>query len=254
MRIVGQRSTLPKKTASSSRMASYTDNVLETQARVKYLQVLLPKQLVGEFIQHHHGMFSKNPGIAKVIQQCRERYYYPGLALKICQHISQCKECLQTKRTSNSTITPPLINLSNIAMASEDAMQMDFVPFDEPSGGYNAIITTISQYLFAYNVAHVDPKTVARVLPDIITRHCYLPSTIIIDKCSQFISEAMKQRTEVLGIQLKHATTKHAQTIGILEVSHASPKESIKIMTGERRTMLHQPLSMAVLNFNTTYH
>ena len=97
-------------------------------------------------------------------------------------------------------------------------------------------------------------KTVTRVLPDFITRHCYLPTTIISNKGSQFISEATKQTTEVLGIQLKHATTKHAQTIGILERSHASLKESLKIMTGERQTMWHQLLPMAVLNYNTSYH
>ena len=56
------------------------------RGKVKHLQVLLAKQIVDEFIQHQHGMFGKHPGIAKVIQQCRERYYFPGLAIKICQH------------------------------------------------------------------------------------------------------------------------------------------------------------------------
>ena len=121
--------------------------------KVKYLlKYLLPKQLVDKLIQHQHGMFDKHPGIAKVIQQCRERYYYPGLALKICQHISQCKECLQTKTTPNSTITPHLIDMSKIAMGPEDAMQMDIVQFEDPSGGYNAIIAAMdvsSRSLFA---------------------------------------------------------------------------------------------------------
>ena len=70
----------------------------------------------------------------------------------------------------------------------------------------------------------------------------------------KFISEAMQQTTAILGIQMKHATTKHAQTIGILERTHASLKKSLKIMTGERRTMWHQFLPMAVLNYNTSYH
>ena len=225
--------------------------------KVKYLQVLLPQQLVDEFIQHHHGKFGKHPGIAKTIQQCREKYYFPGLAARIATHITQCPECAQTKRTPNANITPPLIDMSKVALGPEDALQMDIVPFDDPSGGYTAVITAMdvfSRYLFAYSVARVDTKTVTRVLTDIITRHCYLPTTIITDKGSQFISEAMQQTTAVLGIQLKHATTKHAQTIGILERTHASLKESLKIMTGERRTMWHQFLPMAVLNYNTSYH
>ena len=58
----------------------------------------------------------------------------------------------------------------------------------------------------------------------------------------------------VLSITLKHATTKHAQTIGLLERSHASIKQSLKIETGERRSLWHKYISIAVLNYNTSYH
>ena len=68
------------------------------------------------------------------------------------------------------------------------------------------------------------------------------------------MSEVMADATRTLGIQLRHATTKHAQTIGILERSHASLKESLKISTGERRTMWHQYVAIATLNYNTSYH
>ena len=64
----------------------------------------------------------------------------------------------------------------------------------------------------------------------------------------------MADATRILGIQLKHATTKHAQTIGILERCHASLKELLKITTGERRTMWHQYVAIATLNYNTSYH
>ena len=142
--------------------------------KVKYLQVLLPQQLVDEFIQHPHGKYGKHPGIAKTLQQCREKYYFPGLAAKIANHISLCRECAQTKRTPNSTITPPLIDMSQLALGPEYAHQMDIVPFDDPSGGYNAVITAMdvfSRYLFAYSVARIDTRTVTRVLIDIITPH-----------------------------------------------------------------------------------
>ena len=142
-------------------------------------------------------------------------------------------------------------------MGPKDAMQIDIVQFDDPLGGYNAIITAMdvfSQYLFAYSVVRIDTKTVARVLTDIITRHCYLPTTKITDKGPRFIFEAREQTIKVLGIQLKHATTKHSQTLGILERTHVSLKTSLKIMTGERRTMWHQLLPMAVLKYNASYH
>ena len=57
-----------------------------------------------------------------------------------------------------------------------------------------------------------------------------------------------------MGIDLKHATTKHAQTIGLLERTHASLKTTLKIATGEFRYQWHKYLQLAVLNYNTTYH
>ena len=224
---------------------------------VKYLQVLLPEQLVDSFIEAHHGSHDKHPGITKVIQQCREKSYYPGLAAKIAKHINQCMKCMQTKRTDNRLLTPPMIDTSKLALGPEDALQMDIVPFDEPSNGFTAIVTAMdifSRYLFTYCVTKIDAKTIARVLVDIMTRHTYLPTTIITDKGTQFMSEVVVDTTRVLGIQLRHATTKHAQTLGIVERCHASLKEALKISTGERRTMWHQFVPTATLNYTTTYH
>ena len=50
------------------------------------------------------------------------------------------------------------------------------------------------------------------------------------------------------------ASTKHAQRIGTLEKTHASLKTSLKISTGERRSMRHSYIQIAVMNYNTSYH
>ena len=68
------------------------------------------------------------------------------------------------------------------------------------------------------------------------------------------MSHVIKEEAGVLGSTLKHATTKHAQTIGLLERSHASIKQALKTETGERRSFWHKYVNIAVLNYNTSYH
>ena len=68
------------------------------------------------------------------------------------------------------------------------------------------------------------------------------------------MSHVIKEVAGVLGITLKHATTKHAQTIGLLERSPASIKQALKIEKGKRRSLWHKYISIAVLNYNTSYH
>ena len=87
-----------------------------------------------------------------------------------------------------------------------------------------------------------------------MTKHAYLPTTLISDKGTAITSHLIKEVADVLGITLMPATTKPAQTIGILEGSHASITQSLKIETGERRSLWHKYISVAVLNYNTSYH
>ena len=87
-----------------------------------------------------------------------------------------------------------------------------------------------------------------------MTKHAYLPTTLISDKGTVFTSHVIKEVAGVLGITLKHATTKHAQTIGLLKRSQASIKQALKIETGERRSLWHKYINIAVLNYNTSYH
>ena len=136
-------------------------------------------------------------------------------------------------------------------------MKYDLVPDLSPSGGYENIVTAkdvFSRYLFAYPTSNQGATTIAKVITNIMFKHAYFPTTLISDKGTAFTSHVNKEVAGVLGITLKHATTKHAQTIALLERSHASIKQSLKIETVERRSLWHKIISIAVLNYNTTYH
>ena len=111
-----------------------------------------------------------------------------------------------------------------------------------------------SRYLFADTTSNQDATTISKVIINIMTKHAYLPTTLISDEGTAFTSHVIKEVAGVLGITLKHATTQHAQTIRLFERSHASIKRSLKIETGERRLLWHKYISIAVLNYNTSYH
>ena len=168
-----------------------------------------------------------------------------------------CEHCIRESKIDRSLTRPPLQNPNEHLAAPEDAMQNDLVPELPPSGGYENIVTVIdvfSRCLFAYRTSSQDAKTIAKNLINIMIDHAYLPTTIISDKSTAFMSHVIKEVADVLGVTLKHATTKHAQTIGLLEQSHASIKQALKIETGERRSLWHKDVSIAVLNYNTSYH
>ena len=162
------------------------------------------------------------------------------MAQLIREWVMSCEQCIKELRIDRTLTRSSLQNPNEHITAPEDAMQIDLVPELPPSGGYENIVTAMevfSRYLFAYPTANQDAKTNANVLINIMSKHAYLPTKLISDKGTAFMSHVIKEVAGVLSITLKHATTKHAQTIGLLERSHASIKQALKIETGERRSL-----------------
>ena len=87
-----------------------------------------------------------------------------------------------------------------------------------------------------------------------MTGQAYLPRLNIKEEGSVFVSQVIHEVAEILGINLKLATTKRAQTIGFLERAHATIRTSLKMASGDYRKQWHKYLPIAILNYNTTYH
>ena len=227
------------------------------KGNVKYYQTLIRKQLVNEVLRRLHGEFGKHPGFAQTITAYREKYFFPKMAQLIREWVKSCEQCIRESRIDRGLTRFPLQNPNEDFYAPEDGMQTDLVPDLPPSGGYENIVTALDvffHYLFAYLISNQDAKTIAKVLIIIMTKHAYLPTTLISDKGTAFMSLVIKEVADVLGNTLKHATTEHAQTIGLLERSDASIKQALTIDTGERRSLWPKSVIIAVLIYNTSYH
>ena len=88
------------------------------------------------------------------------------------------------------------------------------------------------RYLFAYPITDASTTNTAKVIIDIMTKHTYLPTTLITEKGTPFTSKLIAKIAQILGIQNKSATTKHPQTIGKIERTHASLKANLNLASG----------------------
>ena len=223
----------------------------------KYNQILLPKHLLKELLQALHGTTHKHTGISTIIQEFRQKYYYPGMAKHVKRWVEACESCAKHKRVPNNSIAPELLNLPEWDLGPGNALQIDLLTNLPTSGGYQTVMTAIdvfSRYLFAYPLTEATASNTAKYLIDIMTKHTYLPTTTITDKGTALTSKIIAEITQILGITLKCATTKHPQTIGKLERTHASLETNFKMASGEYRCQWHKSLPLAVLKYNTTYH
>ena len=205
---------------------------------VKYHQILLPQCIIQELLQSVNGTAHRHPGKSKMLQEIRLRYYYPSMAKHTKRWVEWCEQCAKEKQVLNAIITLELLNLPEWDLGPEDAMQIHLLPNLPPSGGYENVLTAIdvfSQYLFAYPLTDASAIKLANVIIDIMTKRAYLPTTLITDKGTAFTSTIVAEITQILGITLKWSMTKHPQTLGKLERTHASLKTNLKKACGEYR-------------------
>ena len=121
-------------------------------------------------------------------------------------------------------------------------MRIDLLPELPPSGGYENIITAktlFPRYACEDPVSSSTVENTVEYIIDIMTRHAYLPKLKILDRSSNCTSQIITEVSIILGITLKHATTKQAQTIGILERTHATIQASLKTASEEYRNQWH---------------
>ena len=155
--------------------------------QVTHHQKLFSEHLITELLKAIHGQMRKHPGITKMIQECRSKYYYPGLAKRIKQWVKQCEDCIKYKRNHNSQFPLKMINNTEHVLGQEDILEFDILPNLPNSAGYQNIVTSIdviSHYLFACPTKNATAKRIERCIVDVITRHAYLQTIILSDKGS----------------------------------------------------------------------
>ena len=135
----------------------------------------------------------------------------------------------QTITNSIAQATSPAIVVKSNFPA--DVMLIDLVGKMHPSPHTFILsgIDVFSRYLFAAPLMKCDANLVVKALNSTFLRHSYIPSTKICDLGTPFTSELMRELANLLQIQLKHCTLKHAQTIGLLERIHAFLKQILRI-------------------------
>ena len=69
---------------------------------VLHHQIKIPKHIVPELLSTLHEKTNKHPVITKMLQECRTRYCYPGLARKIPAWVTSCPDCIANKNRYGS--------------------------------------------------------------------------------------------------------------------------------------------------------
>ena len=173
------------------------------------------------------------------------------------KRLESCETCKRSNSVNESKIRPPLQKIYDPCNGPTDLMEVDKVGPLPTSNGFTHILTAIdvfSRYLFAVPLRKPDKPSFVNALLSVIAKHAYVPTHILTDKGSVFTAELFQKITKAIGIEISHATIKHAQTIGMVERSHAKLEKILKIHVNVDRPQWDRFVDIAIMAHNTTYH
>ena len=221
-------------------------------------QIVVPKHLREELLYRlHHAPTQAHLGVGTVQLEFREKFYYPIHQEDIEKYIRNCITCAQTKPVPGNQLKPAMMGVSMQTAFPGDMMQLDLPGMFTSSNGYAHILTGIdvfSKYLFAVPLRRITSRAVMEALTKILLTDSYIPAQIITDQGRQFISQLTHETMTLFDIDLKHASVKHPQTIGLLERAHARIKQTLKTMEKQGHVDWDKAIDYAVFAHNTRIH
>lgn len=167
-------------------------------------QVMVPEQLRNRIMELAHGsIMGGHMGIKKTVDKIQSAFYWPGIQGDVTRYCKSCDVCQKTVNKGSVPKVPlekmPLIDKPFKRVA------IDLVgPIGPPSeDGHRYILTLVdfaTRYPEAVPLKNIDTETVAEALVDIFSR-LGVPEEILSDLGTQFVSECMKEVTQLLSIK-----------------------------------------------------
>ena len=221
-------------------------------------QLVVPEDCILKIVRTlHNSPVQGRPGLKKMLYELRKRYYSPNLACEVQKVLDGCEKCMKSKSVNEPQLRPPLQKIYDPCDGPEDMLEIDIVGPLPASNSFTHILTAVdvfSRYLFAVPLKKPDTHSVAKGLLSVFTKHAYVPKHILTDKGTVFTAELLTEIAKAVDIHISHATIKHAQTIGMVERTHANLKKILKISVNADRLQCDRYVDIAIMAHNTTYH
>ena len=187
------------------------------------------RQALVEIAHDRLGHFS----VAKTRAILNNKFTWPKMGSDITNHVLACIKCKQFNKTAHKQA--PLHTRPVITEPYEE-IALDIIgPLPRSKQGHRFALTAIcmaSRWPEVYPLKNIEAESVANALIEFLSRNG-IPSKILTDQGSQFMSNIMTQTCQILGIT--HITTVpyRPQGNGILERFHGTLKPLLAKTTAD---------------------
>jgi len=213
--------------------------VYETESGKETKQLAVPSALrKGVLSLAHESIMAGHLGNKKTLDRALNHFAWPGVAGDVSRHCRSCDTCQRTLPEGRVTKAPlqkmPIIGVPfqrvGIALIGHISPASSF--------GCRFVLTVVdyaTRYPEAVALKGIITQEVAEALCKIFSR-VGIPSQIVSDQGSRFVSVVMKELYRLLSIQRVTSSPYHPQCNGVVERFNGTLKSMLKKLCVERPT------------------
>ncbi|GIY68656.1 hypothetical protein CDAR_370541 [Caerostris darwini] len=203
----------------------------------------------------HDSRSVAHAGFSRTLKRIKEKFFWQNFYKDVKNYVASCHECISRRGFSKNQKAPvqrvPLPNFP-FEKVGIDAIG-PFVTSIE--GNKHLIVMTdyFTKYAEVYPVKDIQSSTVCKVLIDFISRHGIM-RVLYSDRGSNFISVAMQEVYELLGISKQQCLSYSPQGNGAVERLNKTLVNALSHLVSFNQTDWCQQVPLALMAYRNAHH
>jgi Integrase zinc binding domain len=206
--------------------------------------------------QYHDSPTAGHLGQAKTLELVSRDYYWSRMSPYINEYLRSCDVCARNKaprHKPHGTLHP-----LPIPPAAWSSVSMDFIVELPESNGFNAILVCVDHFTkmahFRPTTTNVTSEDTAELYLRYVFKHHGLPSDIVSDRGTQFVSRFSKRLYELCKIKHNKSTAYHPQSDGQTERVNQVLEQYLRIFCDYQQDNWFELLPLAEFSYNNAQH
>ena len=224
-----------------------------TDHRLPQPRLFVPRDLRTSYLLAYHERLG-HPGERKLYALLRARYYWPGMAKDVKEHVKDCHECTLSKRQPRDSFNPQRATIGSFSM---DEVVVDFEVMPESEDGFAYIATFVDSLTRWVEAVPFKGKPSSEQFLDafiheIVCRYG-VPRALRCDNDKPLVSALTKEVARILGIRWCPGASYHPESQGMVERVQQTLVQMLRA-SDEGGKQWHRHLPYVLYSYRATPH
>lgn len=223
------------------------DNILVKRTKSS-LQIVLPQRYHQMVFQELHVKMG-HLGYERVIELCRRRFYWPGMAADVILFVTKKCKCIKSKKPNLEQRAPLKLITTTSPM---QMLTVDYLHLDRSKGSFEYLLV-ITDHFTRFAQAYPTKNKSEKIFNEFILSYGF-PQKIHHDQGREFTNKLWKRLQELSGVTPSQTTPYHPMGNGQCERMNRRVLNMLRTLNTHQKDRWKDHIKHLMFAYNSTIH